>query len=81
MALACQNFDSNVVNKVLLNNCGISGSQFAEIMGGLSRTEDCKSIVYIKNELDRECLPQLESLLARDYPRHLDELKLVDLKV
>jgi hypothetical protein len=46
LALACENLNENLVNRIYLDNCGISGREFKEILAGLSNLKDCKSIVY-----------------------------------
>ena len=49
LAEACKYFNTNMVNRVLLNNCGIDGDEFSEILKGLQHLNDVKSIVYKMN--------------------------------
>ena len=81
LARACENFDEKVVNRIYLDNCGVSGREFKEILTGLANLKDCKSIIYHKNEFESNCLEELSRILSKRIPYHLDELKLVDLKI
>ena len=49
LAEACSFFNTQVVNRVMFNNCGIDGDEFADILIGLQRLKDVKSIIYILN--------------------------------
>ena len=46
LAQACEILDFRIVNRLLLNNCGISGEQFAEIITGMGKLRDFKSLIY-----------------------------------
>lgn len=81
MAQACEVLDFRIVNRLLLNNCGISGDQFAEILKGLKKLRDFKSLVYIKNSINSASLTALKPLLEKRLPYHLQELKLIDCKI
>ena len=81
MAQACEVLDFRIVNRLLLNNCGISGDQFAEILQGLKKLRDFKSLVYIKNSINSASLTALKPLLEKRLPYHLQELKLIDCKI
>jgi len=41
--------DENYVNRILLDNCGVDDKNFAKILKGISKMQDFKSIIYIKN--------------------------------
>ena len=81
LAAACGKLDSNKVNRVLFNNCGIDGNQFAKILNSLANVDDLKSIIYKKNQLNAESVNELQTIFKRKIPFHLEELKLIDLKV
>lgn len=46
IAVACQYFDPKIVNRVLFSNCGMGGHDFAEILKGLVKLDEVKSITY-----------------------------------
>ena len=56
LAAACELFDTQVVNRVLFNNCGITGEQFSMILEGLRELKDFKSIIYKMNVITKESL-------------------------
>ena len=80
LAKSFQYLDVTRVNRVLFNNCGISGREFAELLRGLQKLRDVKSITYKQNQFSHESLAELAKLFQRRIPYHLEELKLVDLK-
>ena len=59
LAAACELFDPVVVNRVLFNNCGITGDQFAMILEGLNKLRDFKSIIYKMNTVNSLSLQKL----------------------
>lgn len=73
--------DSSKVNRILLNNCGITGKDFAHILEGLNHLQDFKSLVYKANGFTQETLEALRPFLYRRVPYHLEELRLIDLKI
>lgn len=78
LAKACQFFDSRVINRVLFNNCGIDGYEFADILRGLNEIRDFKSIIYKMNLINEQSLAQLKPLLEKRLPNHLNEIKIID---
>ena len=46
IAVACHYFDPKIINRVLFENCGISGAEFTDILNGLAHLDDVKSITY-----------------------------------
>lgn len=70
-----------IVNRVLLNSCGISGDDFAEILKGLQYCKDVKSVVYKQNGFTDNTVTALNPLLTRAVPFHLEELKLINLQI
>ena len=62
------------MNRVLLNNCGLSGDNFATIIEGLTLIKDFKSIIYKRNEINRLSIERLEPLLAKSIPFNLAEI-------
>lgn len=49
LAKACGLFLKNEVTRVLFNNCGIDGKEFASILEGLTQLSNFRSIIYKKN--------------------------------
>lgn len=49
LASACKAFDDHVVNRLLLNNCGIDDTEFAKIIEACTHIHDFKSIIYKQN--------------------------------
>ena len=64
-----------------MNNCGIDGSEFTLILKGLQNLKDFKAITYRKSDMSQEALPELAKLFQRKIPYHLEELRLVELRV
>ena len=81
LAAACELFDHQVVNRVLFNNCGLSGDQFALILEGLNHLKDFKSIIYKMNAINSLSLQKMIPILEKRLPMHLEELKLIDCKI
>ena len=78
LAEACSYFDTHVVNRVLFNNCGIDGDEFADILIGLQRLKDVKSIIYKMNEANQNSIDNIVPLLEKRLPHHLAEIKIID---
>jgi hypothetical protein len=80
IAIACQYFDPKVINRVLFSNCGIDGDEFTDILNGLAKLDDVKSITYKQNILNLEAVQALDPILKKRLPRNLEELKMIDVK-
>ena len=80
IAIACQYFDPKIINRVLFANCGMSGVQFAEILKGLAKLDDVKSITYKQNVLNLEAVQALDPIFKKRLPRNLEEFKMIDVK-
>jgi len=78
LAVACQFFDHQYVNRVFFSNCGIDDHEFASILEGLNHLKDFKSIIYKANHFAEQSLLKLRPLLLKRLPNHLLELKLID---
>ena len=81
MALACEILDFRIVNRILLNNCGISGDQFAEILKGMSKLRDFKSLIYRQDAVNAASINALKPVFEKRLPHHLEEIKLIDCKI
>ena len=81
LAAACKLFNHQIVNRVLFNNCGLSGDQFAMILEGLAYLRDFKSIIYKMNAVNSLSLEKMIPVLDKRLPMHLEELKLIDCKI
>ena len=81
LVAACEFLDHRIVNRLLLNNCGVTGDQFAEIINGISKLRDFKSLIYKQNTINLNSINALVPVFQRRLPCHMDELKLIDCKV
>ena len=48
LADACAYIDCSVLNRMLFNNCGLTGDTMAIILSGLVRMKDLKALIYCK---------------------------------
>ena len=80
VAVACQYFDEKLVNRVLFSNCGMQGDQFAEILKGLAKLNDVKSITYKQNVLNMAAIEAMDKILKKRLPRNLEDLVMIDVK-
>jgi len=69
------------MNRILLNNCGISGDNFATILDGILKMKDFKSIIYKHNELNSLSIQKMQGLFCRKVPYHLSRLHIIDCKI
>lgn len=81
LASAIEFFDTRVVNRILLNNCGISGDSLALILDGILKLKDFKALVYKMNGINSAALNKINLLFERRLPHHLEELKIIDCKI
>lgn len=58
----------------------MSGSEFAEILKGLAKLDEVKSIIYKRNALSIEAINALEPLLRNRVPHNLEEIRMIDIK-
>jgi len=56
------------MNRVLFNNCGITGNNMAIILEGLAKVKDFKSIIYKHNELNSLAVAKLEAIFLKFIP-------------
>lgn len=52
IAQACSFINHRHMNRVLFNNCGLTGNKFATILEGIALVKDFKSIIYKHNEVN-----------------------------
>ena len=78
LAEACGYFNTEVVNRVLFSNCGIDGDEFSDILKGLQRLKDVKSIIYKMNEVNQNSITNMLPIFEKRLPNHLAEIKLID---
>lgn len=81
IAEACQYIDHKRMNRVLFNNCGITGNNMAIILDGLAKVKDFKSIIYKHNELNSLAVAKLEAIFLKFIPNQLMDLQIVDCKI
>lgn len=67
-----------MVNRILLSNCGVDDSEFADILEGLQSLKDFKSIIYRMNTFGDLSLAKIRPLMVKRIPYNLNELKLID---
>ena len=69
------------MNRIHLNNCGISGENFATILDGLLKMKDLKSIYYKNNELNSVSIQKMHRIFTRKIPYNLSKLHIIDCKM
>ena len=74
MSDACENLDPRIVNRMLFNNCCLSGDQMAVLLDGFAKMADLKALIYKNNSLNALSIEKLSPLLDRRAPNHLLEL-------
>ena len=52
LAKACEVLDYRLVNRIFLSNCGVTGDQLAEIIDGMVKLRDFKSLIYKQNTIN-----------------------------
>lgn len=62
LAEACEFLDSKIVNRMLFNNCGISGDQLAIILEGIAKMKDFKALIYKMNAINSLAIQKMEPI-------------------
>lgn len=74
--------NDNFLSRIILENNGLKDEDFANLLGGLNRLQDIKSIIYIKNDFGLKCVDVITPMLTyRTIPYHLEELRIVNCKI
>ena len=81
LVAACEVLDFRLVNRLLLDNCGVTGDRFAEIRQGMGKMRDFKSLIYKHSSVNQASLDALKPILLKRIPHQLEELKLIDVKI
>ena len=81
LAEACEFLDRRLINRMLFNNCGMTGDQLATILQGVARMPDFKSLIYKNGGMNSLAIQKLEPILLRAAPNHLEELSIIDIKL
>lgn len=81
LAEACEFLDTSIVNRMLFNNCGLSGDQLATILEGVQKMKDFKALIYRLNSLNALAIEKLGPIFQNPIPHHLEEIQLIDCKV
>ena len=68
MAKACEVFDVQQVNRLLLDNNGINGDQLASILQGMAQLSDFKSLIYRQNSINLNSLAALQPIFVKRLP-------------
>ena len=53
----------------------------AVLLRGFKEQVDFKSLVIENNEVDKEGIPEIINLIHRPFPRHLEELRIINCKI
>ena len=62
LAAAIEFFNTQVVNRILFNNCGVSGDSLALILDGILRLKDFKALIYKMNHLNDVAISKMTLL-------------------
>ena len=81
LAAACDRLDNQVVNKMLISNCGLNDATVSIILQGVQKIKDFKALTYCRQAMGSEAVSLLAPLIARPIPFNLEELVLVDTKM
>ena len=70
------------LSKLLLDNCGVSDADFAELIRGITKLKTLSQIIYRKNEFGEKSVWQIQPILLRPFGQnHLQDLRIVDCKI
>ena len=64
MADACKHLDHKQVNRMLLNNCSITGDMIAVVFEGLAKLLDFKAFTYKQNALNALSVEKMVPILS-----------------
>ena len=81
LAKACEVLDYRAVNRIMLCNNGINGDQLAEIVEGMAKLREFKSLIYKQNMINMNSLTALKPVFEKRLPLQMEELKIIDCKV
>ena len=81
LAVSCEHLDNKAVNRMLFNNCSITGDLMAIILEGIAKLQDFKALTYKQNALNPLTIEKLIPILQFGVPNHLHELQLIDVKM
>lgn len=63
--------DHKLVNRMLFNNCGLSGDQLAVILDGVAKMKDFKSLIYRLSSINALAIEKMGPLFQKFIPNHL----------
>lgn len=52
LADACEFLDHRIINRMLFNNCGLTGDKLAIILEGIAKMKDFKALIYCKQPIN-----------------------------
>lgn len=81
LAEACEFLDCSIVNRMLFNNCGITGDQLAVILEGAAKMKDFKALIYKMNAINALAIEKMIPVIRKPIPNHLEELSIIDCKM
>ena len=71
----------NFCNRIILDNCGVDDEEFSTLLSGVKQLHDFKKIIYRYNVFSERSLAEIEGLLVRRIPQHLEELRIENCKI
>ena len=81
LAEACEFLDNSIINRMLFNNCGISGDQLAIILEGVAKMKDFKALIYRLSPVNAASIKSMGPIFRHPIPNHMEELQLIDCKL
>ena len=70
-----------LINRMVLNNVGMSADSLAHLLDSISMVKDFKSFIYKQGGLNSLAIDRMAPILYRPVPNHLEELAIIDIKV
>ena len=68
-------------NRLIFDNCGIDDEEFATIISGIKAMHEFKKIVYRHNSFGKNSLMEIQDLVFKRKPHHLEELRIEHCKI
>ena len=81
LASACVHLDPRVVNKLMFDNCGLTGDLTSILLEGAASMRELKALTFKASTFNRESIDSIEPILARGMPNHLEELSIIDCRL
>ena len=69
------------MNRILVNNCGMTGDSLAQILIGVTKLVDFKALTYKQGMINQLAIERLVPIMVRPVPNHFEELSLIDVRI